>query len=266
MIPFAQALRTLLEADGRLEVVGTAAMAAVGVELAEALRQTVVLMDLVLPVMDGVEATHENPAKAAHHPVVGITGLAYEERALEVRNAGAVDFIDKSELGPDLVEIVVDCSARPPARQARPPTRAESTDSPASQMAGLRARARASRPVRERRCRPSRRVRRASCSGPLPGFRASWRPDSTMLPWSSTTIWSASRTVESRCAIAIVVRPAESRSSASWTKPLVSVSSELVASSRMRIGGLRRIVRAIAIRCFSPPEEPVSRARRRRVS
>ena len=32
-------------------------------------------------------------------------------------------------------------------------------------------------------------------------------PRSTIRPWSSTTIWSASRTVESRWAIAIVVRP-----------------------------------------------------------
>jgi hypothetical protein len=61
--------------------------------------------------------------------------------------------------------------------------------------------------------------------------------------------------VESRCAIAIVVRPSESESSASWTSRSVSVSSDDVASSRTRIGGLRRIVRAIAIRCFSPPEK-----------
>src|SRR5436309_655078 len=60
--------------------------------------------------------------------------------------------------------------------------------------------------------------------------------------------------VAGRCAIAIVVRPSESRSRASWTSRSVSVSRELVASSRTRIGGLRRIVRAIAIRCFSPPE------------
>ena len=39
-------------------------------------------------------------------------------------------------------------------------------------------------------------------------------------------IWSASRTVERRWAIAIVVRPSESRSSASWTSRSVSVSSD----------------------------------------
>ena len=110
----------------------------------------------------------------------------------------------------------------------------------------------------ERRRRAPRRGRRAGRSGRASAAGASsssWRPVSTTRPRSSTTIWSASRTVESRCAIAIVVRPSDSRSSASCTSRSVSVSSELVASSSTRIGGLRRIVRAIAIRCFSPPEK-----------
>jgi len=78
-----------------------------GVELAEALRPDVVLMDLVLPVIDGVEATREIRRRQPTIPVVAITGSEYEERALEVRDAGAVDFVGKGRLGPDLVEIVV---------------------------------------------------------------------------------------------------------------------------------------------------------------
>ena len=66
--------------------------------------------------------------------------------------------------------------------------------------------------------------------------------------------------MESLCAIAIVVRPSESRSRASCTSCSVWVSSEEVASSRTRTGGLRRIVRAIAIRCFSPPEKRYPRS------
>jgi len=104
---FTQAVRTLLEADGRLEVVGAARDGREGVELAETLRPDVVLMDIVLPVMDGVEATREIRRRQPTIPVVGMTGLAYEERALEVSTAGAVDFVDKGRLGPDLVEIVV---------------------------------------------------------------------------------------------------------------------------------------------------------------
>jgi DNA-binding NarL/FixJ family response regulator len=104
---FAQALRLLLEADGRLDVVGAARDGREGVELADTLRPDVVLMDIVLPVMDGVEATREIRRRQPTIPIVGITGLAYEERALEVSNAGAVGFVDKSGLGPDLVEVVV---------------------------------------------------------------------------------------------------------------------------------------------------------------
>src|SRR6266508_1616430 len=104
---FTQAVRTLLEADGRLEVVGAARDGREGLELAEAFRPDVVLMDIVLPVMDGVEATREIRRRQPTIPVVGITGSEYEERALEVREAGAVDFVGKGRLDPDLVEIVV---------------------------------------------------------------------------------------------------------------------------------------------------------------
>ena len=55
--------------------------------------------------------------------------------------------------------------------------------------------------------------------------------------------------------MAIVVRPSARRSSASCTARSVSLSSALVASSRTSTGGLRRTVRAIAMRCFSPPEK-----------
>jgi DNA-binding NarL/FixJ family response regulator len=104
---FARALTKLVEADGRLEVAGTARDGREGVELAEALRPDVVLMDIVLPVMDGVEATREIRRRQPTIQVVGITGLAYEERARDVSNAGAVAFVDKSIFGPALIEIVV---------------------------------------------------------------------------------------------------------------------------------------------------------------
>ena len=104
---FAEALGELLEADGRLEVAGRARDGREAIELAEELRPDVVLMDIVLPVMDGVEATREIRRRQPTIAVVGITGSEYEERALEVQDAGAVDFVRKGRLDPDLVEIVV---------------------------------------------------------------------------------------------------------------------------------------------------------------
>ena len=109
---FAAALTQLLEAGGRVKVAGRASDGREGVELAEALRPDVVLMDIVLPVMDGVEATREIRRRQPTTPIVAITGWEYEERALEVREAGAVDFVRKGRLDPDLVEIVVAAAKR----------------------------------------------------------------------------------------------------------------------------------------------------------
>jgi DNA-binding NarL/FixJ family response regulator len=119
---FAEVLRELLEADGRLEVAGRARDGREGVELAEALRPDVVLMDIVLPVMDGVEATREIRGRQPTVAVVGITGWEYEERALEVRDAGAVDFVGKGRLDSDLVEIVVAAAAHRRRRRRSRPT------------------------------------------------------------------------------------------------------------------------------------------------
>ncbi len=67
-----------------------------------------------------------------------------------------------------------------------------------------------------------------------------------------TRIVSASRIVESRCAITKLVRPFISRAIARWMSTSVRVSTELVASSRMRIRGSARNARAIVSSCFSP--------------
>ena len=53
----------------------------------------------------------------------------------------------------------------------------------------------------------------------------------------------------------MVGRPSASRTKASPTARSVWTSSALVASSSTSTGGLRSTVRAIAMRCFSPPEK-----------
>jgi DNA-binding NarL/FixJ family response regulator len=109
---FAEALTELLEADARVDVIGRARNGREGVELAETLRPDVVIMDIVLPVMDGVEATRAIRRTQPTMPVVAITGWEYEERALEVQEAGAVDFVRKGRLDPDLIGVVVAAASR----------------------------------------------------------------------------------------------------------------------------------------------------------
>ena len=79
-------------------------------------------------------------------------------------------------------------------------------------------------------------------------------PARRCVPRSSTTRRSIRRTVESRCAMTIAVRLAISVHRASWISVSLSESSELVASSRMRIGASLRMARAIAMRWRCPPD------------
>ena len=73
-------------------------------------------------------------------------------------------------------------------------------------------------------------------------------------PRSSTTIASARRTVDSRCAITNDVRLRIRLASASCTSRSDSASSAEVASSRIRIGEFLSSARAIASRCRWPPD------------
>src|SRR5205823_14711258 len=73
---------------------------------------------------------------------------------------------------------------------------------------------------------------------PRCAISSSCDPISATLPFSSTIIESASRIVLKRCAIAMVVRPAIMRPRLFWIARSDSVSSALVASSKIRIGGL----------------------------
>ena len=79
-------------------------------------------------------------------------------------------------------------------------------------------------------------------------------PFSTICPCSITTMSSALLTVESLWAMMIVVLPTASFSNVSWIFASVTLSSAEVASSRIRIGGFFRKIRAIEILCFCPPE------------
>ena len=63
---------------------------------------------------------------------------------------------------------------------------------------------------------------------------------------------SASRIVDSRWAITKLVRLDRSAAMASWISTSVRVSTELVASSRMRMAGSARKARAMVRSCFSP--------------
>lgn len=104
-------LQQLLSSASDIEVVGSAANGAEAVELAAQVRPDVVLMDLQMPVMDGVEAT---TALREAHPeaaVVIVTSFSDRDRIVGAIDAGAVGYLLK-DASPDDVLAGVRAAAR----------------------------------------------------------------------------------------------------------------------------------------------------------
>jgi CheY-like chemotaxis protein len=114
---FLIALETVLEADGRFAVAGRARNGREAVEIAARLQIDAIVMDIEMPEVDGVEATRQLQEQQPEVPVVAISGTDYEERVLEIRDAGAVDYVRKSRVDEDLAAALI---AAIPSRVASP--------------------------------------------------------------------------------------------------------------------------------------------------
>jgi DNA-binding NarL/FixJ family response regulator len=88
-------LVALLEADRELDVVGTAGDGEAAVKLCMDQRPDVVLMDLSMPGIDGVEATRRIAQQAPGVPVVVLTSFVDRERVVDALRAGAIGYLLK---------------------------------------------------------------------------------------------------------------------------------------------------------------------------
>jgi CheY-like chemotaxis protein len=101
---FAENLRAALATDERIEVVGIARDGAEALELASALLPDLVLMDLQMPVMGGLEATRKIRAGGGRTQVIVLTGVGTSADAQEARAAGAAGYITKDRMAIDLLD------------------------------------------------------------------------------------------------------------------------------------------------------------------
>jgi len=88
-------LQQLLGVDADVEVVGVARDGAEAVELAAEHRPDVVLMDLQMPVVDGVTATRMLQERVPGSQVVVLTSFSDRERIVAALDAGAVGYLLK---------------------------------------------------------------------------------------------------------------------------------------------------------------------------
>jgi CheY-like chemotaxis protein len=103
---FLDTIALLLEEDGRFTVAGRAANGNEAVSLASRVKPDAVVMDIEMPEVDGVEATRQLRERWPGLPVVAISGHDYEERVLEIRNAGAQDYVRKARLATELPRVL----------------------------------------------------------------------------------------------------------------------------------------------------------------
>jgi len=101
-----QGLRGLLELQDGVEVVGDAADGAQGVEAATELRPDVILIDLVMPVLDGVSAMRLLRERLPDVRVIVLTSFLDEDKVLPAVRAGAAGYLLKDVEPAEIVRAI----------------------------------------------------------------------------------------------------------------------------------------------------------------
>ena len=101
-----QGLRGFIDMQKDIEVVGEAEDGLKGVELAQTLRPDVVVMDLVMPRMDGVAAIKQITSAGLPIRVIALTSFTGENNVFPALAAGAVSYLLKDVSPSDLAEAI----------------------------------------------------------------------------------------------------------------------------------------------------------------
>lgn len=101
-----QGLRDFLELQDDIEIVGEAASGEEGVALARELLPDVVLLDLVMPGIDGVETTRRLKAASPSTKVIVLTSFADDNKVFPAIKAGAISYLLKDVSPEDLAHAI----------------------------------------------------------------------------------------------------------------------------------------------------------------
>ena len=101
-----QGLRMFLALDPELEVVGEASNGAEGIEQVRKLNPGVVLMDLVMPLMDGITAIQNIRKEFPDVEVIALTSVLEDEKVIGAVRAGAIGYLLKDTQADELCRAI----------------------------------------------------------------------------------------------------------------------------------------------------------------
>jgi DNA-binding NarL/FixJ family response regulator len=105
---FTEALEAILSGDDRIEVVGRAREGGEAVELARKLEPDIVLMDVSMPVLDGIEAVRELRAAGSNAAILMLTGSNARSDIDSAHEAGASGYVTKDRIASELVAAIIE--------------------------------------------------------------------------------------------------------------------------------------------------------------
>jgi DNA-binding NarL/FixJ family response regulator len=101
-----EGLETLLSEEPMVEVVGQAINGLEAVALASSLKPDVILMDLVMPELDGIEATRQIRGTGMASQILVLTSFANDQHVRDAIEAGAIGYLLKDVLKADLLRAI----------------------------------------------------------------------------------------------------------------------------------------------------------------
>jgi two-component system, NarL family, response regulator LiaR len=103
-----EGLRTLIASEPGMEMVGEATNGAEAVSLARSLQPDVILMDLIMPVMDGLRAISEIKAENPEASILVLTSFAEQDKVFPAIRAGALGYLLKDTAPDQLLQAIYD--------------------------------------------------------------------------------------------------------------------------------------------------------------
>jgi DNA-binding NarL/FixJ family response regulator len=116
-------LRLNLELDGRFEIVGEAADGAEAVALSQSLRPDVVVLDLAMPVMDGLQAAPMIRQTSPSSKILVLSGFDHSRMEARAREQGAHGYLEKGTAFGRITDVLAELCGESLPTDSRQPAR-----------------------------------------------------------------------------------------------------------------------------------------------